>query len=101
MLHGEPKLGIMGAGALAGRVRRHDHEAPVDLLPVVHPGCILLAHIAALGKADAVQLGGVAFEPERLVGAELRPSLSDAEAETMLEPPSRSPFALGGEPPIS
>ena len=62
-----------------------DHDQPaVDLLPPVHPRGILLADEAALGEADAVQFGGIAFEPEEV--AELGAAFADAEAQAMLEP---------------
>ena len=62
-----------------------DHDQPaVDLLPPVHPRGILLADEAALGEADAVQLGRIAFEPEDV--AELGAAFADAEAQAMLEP---------------
>ena len=66
---------------------RHDEEPAIDLLPPVHPRGILLADEAALGEADAVQLGGIAFEPEDV--AELGAALGDAEAKAMLEPAAR------------
>ena len=53
-------------------------------MPPVHPRGILLADEAALGEADPVQLGGIAFEPEDV--AELGAAFADAEAQAMLEP---------------
>ena len=62
----------------------HDDKPAIDLLPPVHPGGILLPDEAALGEADAVQLGGIAFEPEDI--AELGPAFADAEAQSMFKP---------------
>ena len=65
-----------------------DHDQPaVDLGPPVHPRGIFLADEAALGEADAVQLGGIAFEPEEV--AELGAAFADAEAQAVLEPAGR------------
>ena len=84
VLHREIELGIVDAAARSGRIGRHDEQPPVDLLPPIHPGGILLADEAALGKADAVQFGGVAFEPEQV--SKLGASFGDGEAEAVLEP---------------
>jgi hypothetical protein len=73
----------MDPRAFARRFRRHDDEAAVDLRAVVHPGGIFLADIAALGEADSVQLGGIAFEPEKV--GQFRAALSDAEPEPVFE----------------
>ena len=84
MLDRQAEIRINDAGARSGFARRHDDQPAVDLLPPVHPRGILLADEAALGEADAVQLGGIAFEPEEV--AELGAALADAEAEAVLEP---------------
>ena len=80
---GEAELGIFDARALATAALDHE-QAAIDLLPPVHPRGILLADEAALGEADPVQLGRIAFEPEHV--AELRAAFADAEAEPVLEP---------------
>ena len=81
------EFGIMNSGARARSIAFHHDEPPIDLLPPVHPGGILLADEAAFAEADAVQFGGVAFEPEDI--AELRAAFGDAEAKAMLEPAGR------------
>src|SRR5205085_5758157 len=86
MLHREAKVRIEYAGARAFFGGRDDDQAAVDLVPPVHPRGILLADIATLGEADAVQLGRVAFEPEALVAAQLGNALGDAQAEPVLQP---------------
>src|SRR3546814_1826924 len=86
MLHGQPKVGIVDAGAVAGGVSGDDYQAAVDLVAIVHPRRILLTDVAALGKADAVQLRGVAFEPEGLVGTQLGHAFGDAQREAVPEP---------------
>ena len=80
------ELGIFGAGAGAAAAR-DDEQPAVDLLPPVHARGILLADEAALGEADAVQLGRIAFEPEDV--AKLRPPFGDAEAQAVVEPAAR------------
>jgi hypothetical protein len=70
--------------ARAGLGRGHDDEPAVDLLPPVHPRGIFLPDVAALCEADAVQLGGVAFEPEEI--AELGAAFAHAEGEAMRQP---------------
>ena len=95
MLDRQAELGIGDAGARAG-LGAFDHDQPaVDLGAPVHPRGILLADEAALGEADAVQLGGIAFEPEDV--AELGAAFADAEAEAVLEPAGRR-LAGRGEP---
>src|SRR4051794_8728023 len=89
MLHREAELGVEDAGALAGLAVPRDDEAAVDLRAVVHPRRILLADVAALGEADPVELGGVAFEPQRFVRAELGAALGDSEREAVGEPAFR------------
>ena len=66
MLNGESKIGIMNSSSRTRLVRGHDHEPPVDLLPPVHSGGVLLPDEAAFGEADPVQLGRVAFQPENV-----------------------------------
>ena len=92
-----PSVRIVDAGARPGRVGGDDDEAAVDLLPPVHPRGILLADIAALGEADAVQLGRIAFEPESLVRAELGDAFGDAERQAVREP-ALGRLAGGREP---
>src|SRR5205085_9351598 len=75
MLHGETELGIMDAGARTRCVGLDHHQTLVDLPPPVHPRGVLLADEAALGEADAVELGGIAFEPEDV--AELNAAFAD------------------------
>ncbi len=73
-----------------------DHDqAAVDLGAPVHPRGIFLADEAALGEADAVQFGGVAFEPEDV--AKLGAAFADAEAQAVLEPARRG-FARRPKP---
>jgi hypothetical protein len=86
MIDGEAELGIMDPGARAGSVGRDDDQAAIDPGAIVHPGGIFLADIAALGEADSVQLAGVAFEPEDVVGAELGSALGDSVAEAVGAP---------------
>src|SRR3712207_5832996 len=88
----------MDASTLAGRIGLDDDQAAVDLLPVVHPGGVFLADVAALGEADAIELGRVAFEPERLVGAELGAAFGDSEREPMLQPALAPDSAFGRQP---
>ena len=83
MLDRKSELGVGDAGAWAALGGFDDQEPAVDLGSPVHPGGVLLPDEAALGEADAVQFGGVAFEPEDV--AELGAALADAEAEAMLE----------------
>ena len=97
MLHGEPKLRIMNASPRPLCVG-FDHDQPaVDLLAPVHARGILLPNEAAFGEADTVQLGGVAFQPEKI--ADFRAPLADAKAKAMRKPPisrfrrSRNPAA--------
>ena len=80
MLDRQPELRIMDPGPLARRLGRNDDEPAVDLRAVVHPRRILLADIAALFEGDSVQLPGVAFEPERPIGAQFGQPFGDAEA---------------------
>ena len=83
------KLGIVNPGAL---IASPNYEEPtIDLLPPIHPGGILLADEAALGETDPIQLGGIAFKPEKV--AEFGSAFADAKAKAMLEPPVRG---LGG-----
>ena len=78
----QAEFGIGDAGAVP---LSPDHDQPaVDLLPPVHPRGIFLADEAALGEADAVQFGGVAFQPEQV--AKLRAAFADAEPQAMLAP---------------
>src|SRR5438270_12140734 len=84
MLNREAELGIMNARARGGRFRLHHDQSPVDLLPAVHAGGVLLADEAALGEADAVLFGGVAFKPENV--AKLGAAFANPEAEAVLEP---------------
>src|SRR3954470_19273559 len=84
MFDREAKLGVVDACARSGSVGLDHDQPPIDLLPPVHPRGILLADEAALGEADAIQLGGVAFEPEQV--AELGAAFANAETEAMLEP---------------
>jgi hypothetical protein len=79
--HRQADLWIFGARTLSTAAADHD-QPPVDLLPPVHPGGILLADEAALRKADAVQLRRIAFEPEQV--AELRAAFANAEPKAML-----------------
>src|SRR4051812_24465974 len=65
----------------------HDEETAVDLLPPVHPRGVLLPDETALGEADAVELRGVAFEPEDV--AKLRAAFAHAEPQAVLEPAAR------------
>ena len=90
----QAEFGISDPRALAAVALDHE-QAAVDLLPPVHPGGILLADEAALGEADAVQLGRIAFEPEQV--AKLGAAFADAEAQAMLEPAVRR-LAGGREP---
>ena len=87
MLDRQAELGIMNSGTRARSVGFHHDEPPIDLLPPVHPGGILLADEAALGKTDAAEFDRIAFEPEDF--AELRAAFGDAEAKAMLEPAGR------------
>src|SRR5262245_16067759 len=75
----------MDAGARSRRIAFHDDQPAVDLLPPVHSGGILLTDKAALGETDAVQLGGIAFEPKQL--AKLGAALAHTQPKPMLEPP--------------
>ena len=84
MLDRQAELGIMDPGPWAGRFGLDHHQPPVDLRPPVHPRRILLADEAALGEADPVQFGRVAFQPEDI--AQLGPALADAEAQAVFEP---------------
>ncbi len=84
MHHRQAELGIVRRACAAPLRRAHDDQPPIDLLPPVHPRGILLADEAALGEADAVQLGGIAFEPEDV--AELGAAFAHAEAKAVLEP---------------
>ena len=97
VLDGEAELGIGDAGARAGCVGLDDDQPAVDLGPPVHPRGILLADEAALGETDAVEFGGIAFEPEDV--AELGAAFGDAEAEAMLEPAGRG--IRGGREPAT
>ena len=80
---------IRPASAVSAAAGLDDEQPAIDLRPPVHPRGILLADEAALGEADAVQLGRVAFEPEDV--AELGAAFGDAEAQAMLEPAGRRP----------
>src|SRR4249919_72259 len=60
------------------------HQAPVDLLPPVHPGGVLLADKTTLGEADAIELGGIALQPKQV--AEFGPTFANAKPQAMLEP---------------
>src|SRR3546814_18832622 len=91
MLHGQPKVGIVDAGAVAGGASGDDYQAAVDLVAIVHPRRILLTDVAALGTADAVHIRGVAFEREGLVVTQLRPALCDAPRDAVPEPASCCP----------
>src|SRR5918993_5422030 len=84
MLDRQSELLIDDAGSRTGFGGRHDDKPPIDLLPPVHSRRVLLPDEAALGEADAVELDGVAFEPEDVT--ELRPALADTQAQTVLEP---------------
>ena len=94
MLDGEAELGIGDRGC-AVRVGLDDHQPAVDLRAPVHSRGVFLADEAALGEADAVQLGRIAFEPEDV--AEFGAAFGDAEAETVLEPAGRR-IGRGAEP---
>ena len=65
--HGEAEFGIgypdfrrIGIGY------RHYYQPPIDFLAPVHPRCVFLPDIAALGEGHAVQFGGIAFQPEQI-----------------------------------
>ena len=80
----QAELGINDPRARSAAVVSDDDQPPIDLLPPVHAGGIFLADEAALGEADAVQLGGIAFEPEQV--AKLGAAFAHAEAQAMVEP---------------
>jgi hypothetical protein len=82
---GQAKIGIIDADPVSASPE--DEQAPVDLRPPVHPRRILLADVAALSEADAVELGCVAFEPEEV--AKLGAALAHAQAKAVLEPAAR------------
>ena len=98
MLHRQAEVRIERLRAGARLACGNHDEATVDLLPPVHARRILLADEAALGEADAVQLGGIAFEPEDV--AQLRATLADSEAEAVFEPAFRR-ISRGSEPPAA
>ena len=83
MDHRQAEVGIGDANALAAVAFNHQ-QAPVDLRPPVHPGRILLPDEAALGEADAIQFGGIAFEPQQV--AELGRTLAHPKPQAMLAP---------------
>src|SRR5205085_5029187 len=85
MLDGQAKVQIMDPCARTGGIRSDHDQAPIDLLPPVHPRRILLADEAALVEADAVQFRSVAFEPEDV--AKLGAAFADAETEAVFERP--------------
>jgi hypothetical protein len=78
MFDGETKLGIEMTGPRPWRIGLDDDESAIDLLAPVHASGIFLAYEAAFGKADAIQLGGVTFEPEDIT--KLCLTFGDAEA---------------------
>src|SRR5438270_6902144 len=84
MLNREAELGIMNARARGGRFRLHHDQSPVDLLPPVHAGGVLLADEAALGEAYTVQFGRIAFEPENV--AKLGAAFANPKPEAVFEP---------------
>ena len=84
MFDREAELGISDAGARTGFSGLDHHQPPIDLAPPVHPRGVFLADEAALGEADAVQFGRIAFEPEDV--AKLGAAFGDPEAEAVLEP---------------
>ena len=90
MFHGQAELRIMNARARSDGIRFDHDQAAVDLLPPVHPRGILLADEAALRKTDAVQFGGIAFEPEDV--AEFGAAFGDAERGAAGARASRPPL---------
>ena len=84
MLDRQSELLVKDAGSRSRFGGGHDDEPPIDLMPPVHSSGIFLPDEAALGEADAVQLGRVAFQPEQV--AQLGPSLANAQAEAVFEP---------------
>jgi hypothetical protein len=77
-----------------GRDRRRaaPRSAAVDLLPPVHPRGVFLPDIAALGEADAVEFGGIAFEPQGCVAAQFGAAFGNAQRQAV-----RAPCLVGAE----
>ena len=84
MFHRRGRARDSRRGRAAGCAALDNDQPPIDLLSPVHPRRVFLADEAALAEADAVQFGGIAFEPEDV--AELGAAFANAKAEAMLEP---------------
>ena len=95
MIDCEAQFGIVGLAALFFRsIERNDDQATIDLLAPIHPRGIFLPDIAALGKADAVEIDCIGFEPQYV--AQFRPPLGHAPMQAMRAPGGIGAFPLVG-----
>ena len=113
MVDREAEFGIGHAPPVRVRIReRHDQQPARHLLSPVHPRGVFLPDVAALGEAHSVELGRIAFQPQRLPVAEFGAAFGDAEAQAVCPPGfvgalgvvgigrGDPAFAQGGEPRV-